>query len=79
MGKLALSTVRPSATLKNGVSFDPAKDGSIPWIDGDIIGFQCGCGCDEILVLGFDEDDPTECDDCGARLYFVMQIEVKSV
>ncbi len=61
---------------RSGRAFDPAEDGSIVWVDDEVIGFQCGCGNDEVLRLGVYEDSPAECPACHARLYYRQRIEV---
>lgn len=58
------------------VPFDPAKDGHIVWMDDEVIGFTCGCGNKEVLLLHFYEEDAVECD-CGARLYYEQTTEIK--
>ena len=62
--------------MPSQVPFNPAKDGRIIWTDEEVIGFKCGCGNDEVLLLKLDEEDAVECD-CGARLYYSQTIEVK--
>jgi hypothetical protein len=49
--------------------------GSVVWIDGENVGYTCGCGQTE-LVLGIYSDDPIECDTCGKKLYCEIKIKV---
>jgi hypothetical protein len=64
---------------QSGQAFDPVKDGRVIWVADEVIGFKCGCGNDEVLLLSPYEDTLAECDVCCARLYYKQKIEVMQV
>jgi DNA-directed RNA polymerase subunit RPC12/RpoP len=56
-----------------------ARKGQIAWTADEVVGYKCGCGGDEELILSIYADMPTECPECHARLYYKQRIEIMQV
>jgi hypothetical protein len=71
-----MTEITPKKAVLEGEVYHSAANGTIVWVDDEVIGFQCGCGNDEVLTVGIYKDSPRECE-CGARLYYTIEIVVK--